>query len=60
MSKTKPNFQAMTRQQLMEYLEQDFDEEVLLELEKRPIPQAVVDSHEQFLKENPLPFGKQL
>ncbi|NET62584.1 MAG: hypothetical protein F6K47_42775 [Symploca sp. SIO2E6] len=44
-----PNFQAMSRQELMQYLEKNFDERALQELEKRPIPQSIIDEHNSFL-----------
>ncbi len=46
----EPNFQAMSRTELMQYLEKDFDERALLELSKRPVPQSVIDEHNEFLK----------
>lgn len=47
---TEPNFHAMSRYQLMKYLEKNFDYRTLLELEKRPVPQFVLDEHREFLK----------
>ena len=46
----KPNFQTMTRQELMKYLEKTFDEQALFELEKRQIPQSILDEHQEFIK----------
>jgi hypothetical protein len=44
------NFQAMSREELMQYLEQNFDERVLLELEKRAVSQSAIDEHNEFLR----------
>ncbi|MEC4983553.1 MAG: hypothetical protein SAJ37_02360 [Oscillatoria sp. PMC 1068.18] len=48
--KAEPNFAAMSREKLMEYLEKSFDERALLELEKRPVPASVIAEHQEFLK----------